>query len=198
MELLIISWLIITVIVGILGEEREIGGGKSLLISLFLSPLIGAIFVATSPKKNPKKELSPKVKELIHSASNKYQAKDYEGAIKDYQQILALQPSAPNSNFMLASIYSLQQKKEESFNHLSKAVEQGFTDFEKILSSSDLQFLINQPEFKKFAQDGYNATKPVAHSENVISQIERLGKLKQQGLLTEEEFQFQKRKLLDT
>jgi len=197
MEILIItSWLIITIIIGILGADREIGGGKAFFISLFLSPLIGAIFVATSPKMDQKKQLSPKVQQLIASASQKYQKKDYAGAIKEYQDILTLHPLAPHSNFMLASIYAVQQKKEDAYHHLSKAVEQGFADFEKIQSSSELQFLRSQPEFKQFAQNGYTFSKPFTESQDVVSQLERLGKLKQQDLLTEEEFQSQKRRLL--
>ena len=48
---IIILGLIASGIVAFLGREREIGGGKAFLISLFLSPFIGAIFVATSPMK---------------------------------------------------------------------------------------------------------------------------------------------------
>jgi hypothetical protein len=40
------------------------------------------------------------------------------------------------------------------------------------------------------------APAPVAPNEDVITQIERLGALKAQGLLTEEEFAAQKAKLL--
>jgi len=196
--MILIPWFVIALVIAALGTEREIGGAKALIISVFLSPLIGAIFVATSPKKRFQKQLSPKVIELINSGLRKYQARDYEGARTDYQAVITLTPLAPNSNFMLAIIFSLQHKKDESFKYLSKAVEQGFSDFEKIQSSPDLQFLRSQPEFKKFAQDGYRLSERSQQSEDVISQIERLGKLRQQGLLTEDEFQAQKRKLLDT
>ena len=45
-------------------------------------------------------------------------------------------------------------------------------------------------------QEEYYAPPPPAPEEDVISQIERLGALKAQGLLTEEEFAAQKAKLL--
>ena len=55
MEVVVIfSWIIVSFIIGYLGDGKEIGFCKSLFISLILSPLIGAIFVATSPKGNTK------------------------------------------------------------------------------------------------------------------------------------------------
>ena len=45
-------------------------------------------------------------------------------------------------------------------------------------------------------QEEYYAPPPPAPEEDVISQLERLGALKAQGLLTEEEFAAQKAKLL--
>ena len=45
-------------------------------------------------------------------------------------------------------------------------------------------------------QEQYYAPPPPAPEEDVITQLERLGALKAQGILTEEEFQAQKAKLL--
>lgn len=67
MEILVISWLIGGWILASAGSDREIGFGKALFLCLVFSPLIGAIFVATSPKV----DLTPKVRcsecaELVH------------------------------------------------------------------------------------------------------------------------------------
>lgn len=48
----VIGWLIACIVLSVIGGSREIGSGKAFLISALLSPLIGAIFVATSPTKN--------------------------------------------------------------------------------------------------------------------------------------------------
>ena len=45
-------------------------------------------------------------------------------------------------------------------------------------------------------QEQYYAPPPPAPEEDVLTQLERLGALKAQGILTEEEFQAQKAKLL--
>ena len=47
-------------------------------------------------------------------------------------------------------------------------------------------------------QEQYAPPPPPAPEEDVITQLERLGALKAQGILTEEEFQAQKAKLLGT
>ncbi len=45
----IISWVIVSLIIGAIGSNRKIGFASSFFLSLLLSPLIGAIFTATSP-----------------------------------------------------------------------------------------------------------------------------------------------------
>ena len=47
----IILWLGLSILVGIAGGKRKIGGPAAFLISLLLSPLIGIIVVALSEKK---------------------------------------------------------------------------------------------------------------------------------------------------
>lgn len=43
------GWIVFSIVVAIIGNDRKIGGGAAFAISLFLSPLIGLIFVLTSP-----------------------------------------------------------------------------------------------------------------------------------------------------
>ena len=66
--------------------------------------------------------------------NKKFNSKDFEGALILFEKVLQIQPIAPNTNFMIASIYSIQKNKDKAFNHLVKAVEQGFSDFQKIQS----------------------------------------------------------------
>lgn len=46
----IIIWLIVSALVALLGSNRKIGYGWSLLLCLFLSPLIGLIIILFSKK----------------------------------------------------------------------------------------------------------------------------------------------------
>jgi len=49
--MIIIIWVIISALVALLGESREIGYGWSLVSCLFLSPIIGLIIILLSKKK---------------------------------------------------------------------------------------------------------------------------------------------------
>lgn len=49
--ILIAGWILPSALLGFIGEKRLIGFWKSILISLFLSPLIGAIAVLASKTK---------------------------------------------------------------------------------------------------------------------------------------------------
>lgn len=43
-----LSWFILSIIVGVIGTDRKIGGAGAFFLSLFLSPLIGGIITLTS------------------------------------------------------------------------------------------------------------------------------------------------------
>jgi len=196
MEVIVVMWIIFSIVVGFLGNDRKIGFTGALLLALFLSPLVGAVVALSSQRIDPKTVLSPERVKLINSGMKKYNEKNYEGAIQDFQEIV-MQPPAPNSHFYLARLYSLLKKRDEAYKHLSKAIEQGFEDFHLITSSSDLAFLRDQADFKEFAMNGYKFTSSKTESDDVISKLEKLGKLKKDGILTEKEFEEQKKKLLN-
>jgi len=46
----IVIWLIVSALVALLGNNRKIGYGWSLLLCLFLSPIIGLIIILFSKK----------------------------------------------------------------------------------------------------------------------------------------------------
>ena len=107
-------------------------------------------------------------------------------------------------HFNLACAYSLSEESENAFFHLSKAVEFGFIDFKKIQEHDALAYLRIQDEFEPFKKNGYRINiKPTLQTENevipsnnLLDQIKQLGELKEKGLLTEKEFEIQKKKLL--
>ncbi len=51
------GWIILSFFVAILGSDRKIGYGGTLLVSLLLSPLIGAIFALASERKVNTREM---------------------------------------------------------------------------------------------------------------------------------------------
>ena len=196
MEVVVIfSWIIVSFIIGYLGDGKEIGFGKSLFISLILSPLIGAIFVATSPKATPKIVPSQEAQNYIISGDKKLASGDIDGALSDYEKVLTYGTKNPNTQFKMSCIFSLRKDSVKSFYHLGRAVEDGFIDYQRISTLKELSFLREQSEFKEFVQNGYKSIE-IKINHDTISQLERLALLKEKGVVTQKEFDEQKQKIL--
>jgi len=138
-------------------------------------------------------------------AIKNYQDYDFKEAIRNFKKSLEINSNDKNVHFILACCYSFTEKTSESLFHLSKAIEQGFNDFDKINSHDALAFLRIQPEYEDFKAKGYQMNKkieaPVQEEERllddvVLTKIQRLGELREKGFITNEEFESQKRKLL--
>ena len=137
------------------------------------------------------------------SGMEKYKEYDYNGAIEDFQKSLAVDDSDVATHFNIACAFSIMENKEKSFYHLSKAVELGFRDFEKIKTHDALAYLRIQDEFETFVQNNYKLKagssaqqEKITEHGDLLEQLNKLAELREKGLLTEEEFVLQKKKLL--
>ena len=144
----------------------------------------------------------------------KYKEFDLDGAIADFEQGLAISEGDVALHWNIACAYSLTEKKDKAFFHLNRAVELGFNDFEKIQSHDDLAFVRIQPEFDSFKSNEYKlgaqqaqkarASKRADVSEQtenitddiLLSQLNKLAELRKKGLLSEQEFVMERKKLL--
>lgn len=144
----------------------------------------------------------------------KYKEFDLDGAIADFEQGLAISESDVALHWNIAAAYSLTEKKDKAFFHLNRAVELGFNDFEKILTHDDLAFLRIQPEFENFKSNGYKLGAQQAQQSReskrldapeseanltddiLLSQLNKLAELRKKGLLSEQEFVTERKKLL--
>lgn len=147
-----------------------------------------------------------------------YKDYDYEGAIDEFLKALTLEPDDIATHFNIACAYSLTEKKDKAFRHLDRAVQLGFSDFEKIQDKDAFAYLRVQPEFEKFVNNGYRLRQqpqkeeveepsqppqleaPKANlldNDLLLEKLQKLGDLREKGLLTEEEFNEHKKRLLD-
>ncbi len=142
---------------------------------------------------------------LKNSGVEKYKDFDYEGAITDFEKALEANPRDIAVHFNLACAYSLMENTEKSLFHLDKAVGFGFNDAKRIKEHDALAFIRVQPQFENFAQNGFRlapqlvepkADDLLSTTPNLLEQLKRLGELRERGLLTEDEFASQKKKLL--
>ena len=193
-----LCWLCWAFVVGYLGKDREIGMGTAVAWSLLLSPLIGLIIALSSPRADRRARGTPtEARKLFAQGEKKIKRRDYDAAFQIFERVVAIQPFAPTANYYLATLYSIKENKDAAFTCLTRAVEQGFKDFRAINCSPSLNFLRNQPEFADYARNGYSSRSISATAgEDVFTTLSRLGKLKSNELITEEEFAAQKKRLL--
>lgn len=172
-----------------------------------------------APPRNRSRQSSERTKSSSREIQNpykvngikKYKDFDLQGAIEDFQKGLEIHPRDISLHFNLACAYSLTEQVDKAYAHLDKAVSFGFSDFEKIKSHDDLAFVRIQDRFDEFQQNGYRLQIPVVENDNkdvpeipkentvtddlLLAQLKRLAELRERGLLSEQEFLVEKRKL---
>ena len=161
----------------------------------------------------PTRSSALKANPFKNSGIKKYKDYDLEGAIEDFAQGLSINPNDIALHFNIACAYSMTEVKDKAYYHLSKAVELGFKDFERIKTKDDLAFVRIQPEFDEFEENGFklgarsasqssSASREQSDDELVItddvllSQLNKLAELRKKGLLSTEEFNLERKKLL--
>lgn len=156
----------------------------------------------------PERRKSVRSNPFKKSGLSKYKEFDLDGAIEDFKKGLEINPEDIALHFNVACAYSLSEKKELAYEHISKAIRLGFKDYERIMSHDDLAFVRIQPEFDAFKQSGFTAVSFKKSNENkevklaeqqddvLLSQLNRLAELRNRGILSEQEFLLEKKKLI--
>lgn len=197
--MIIFFWIIFSLVAGSVGSKRNIGFGGAFLLSIFLSPLIGLILAFNSDKKEAKTYVSPTMLKLIKKGDKLVRAHRYEEAIDLYTSALTYSNQAPNTHFKLAKLFSIEKDINKSLKHLELALEQGFNNFEEINHNINLSYVRNTTKFQQFVDNGYKLktikaieTKPF----NKIEELQKLIELHEKGVLTKNEFDIEKKKIL--
>ncbi len=141
----------------------------------------------------------------------KYKEFDLEGAIEDFQKGLDIHPKDISLHFNIACAYSLTEQVEKAYAHLDRAVALGFNDFDKLKSHDDLAYVRIQDRFEDFEKNGFRLKLPESMPEEasapntvqeepvqddiLLGQLKRLSELRDRGLLSEQEFMIEKKKL---
>ena len=153
-----------------------------------------------------------KAQKHVRAGKEHYRSFDYFEAIAQWQKGLEYEPNNAAIHYNLACAYSLTENADSGFYHLSQAVKAGFDNFDKLKGQDELAFLRIQPEFDSFVANNYSletqAEAPPESdpmempaesnilSKDILQQLKDLGELRDRGILTEEEFLMQKKKLI--
>ena len=147
-----------------------------------------------------------------------YRLHDFEEAIINFNRALDFQPDDPALHFNLACCHSNLEESEDAFFHLEKAIEFGFDDLDKIHEHKALAYVRSLEDFDFFVENDYRVVSlplpslegeepdevpdtPSEEEKNrsyqLLVKLKELAELRDKGILTEEEFAEQKRRLID-
>lgn len=151
------------------------------------------------------------VNSFKESGMRKFDEYDVQGAIIDFRKALNADFKDSKTHFLMACCYSINEEPEKSLFHLDKAVDFGFVDFETIHESDALAFLRTHDRFEEFVKNSYQIPRYLPEEQDekldimddekatdLLDQIASLGALYEKGVLTPDEFQEQKQRLLDS
>jgi tetratricopeptide (TPR) repeat protein len=173
-----------------------------LLITGVLFLIIGLIGYFKSGRKNEKKQAANEIMKLQTEASKRFNKREFEEASVLFKRLITIDPDEGIHHFNLACCYS-QLQNPGALKQIELAVSKGYTNFDKIKTYEYLNWIRQQENFESFIQRGYSMealeTKKnnFSDSEDPIKKLEKLIAIKDKGLLTPEEFNDLKKKILD-
>jgi len=191
----VILWIVFCFIVAALGSSKRIGSVGAFFISLILSPLIGLIVVLASSPAVPVIRSNPEIDRLTKAAITEYNLNNFNSAMEILHKAVFIDATNAIVHFNFSTLYSKMKDKDNSYRHLTRAIECGYNKFENIQKSEDLNWLRNTPEYKDYVTNGYKFNVNTQRK-TYIDELTELSKLKENGIISEIEFNEQKSKIL--
>lgn len=152
MAVIVVLWIILALVIGGWGGNRKIGFAGAFFISLLFSPVIGLIVTAISAPKDFSQEEADRLNEQAVRLGDEGK---YQEAIDMLKKALQKKSMHPLFHYNIACYYSMLNKVDLALQHLGRAVENGYSDFENIEKKPELENLRNSEKFAAFADKGY-------------------------------------------
>jgi len=125
-----------------------------ILLHFIIGFVVGYIFgkmISSVKKQIDEDKRNSKINRYGHSAQNKYQKNDYNGAIEETLAALVINKTDASLHFNLACLYSLRKDEAKAFEHLSFAGKYKYNDlYNKIMKNSDLNYIKGLLKFDDF------------------------------------------------
>lgn len=160
-----------------------------------------------TPPPPVKRRTAPRNPALIKGV-RLYKNGDYEHAIDAFEEALDIEPGSPAALFNLACCYSMMNEARAAYDYLSLAIENGFTDFQKLETHQALAYLRDRSDYQTFVDNGYKVVDQLPEPKSdlieqlqnfnpsILDKIEVLGERLESGELTRDEFEAEKRRIL--
>jgi len=155
---------------------------------------------------NPKVISGKARRKILASAKTLYEQFDYQGAAELYEDALDMDLSDGDSRVLAARCYSLLEDAEAAYRHLRRAVLLKANNLDIISKDEGFAWLRTQADYTRRRRAGYGPVEPIIETtaqpslpprqDNILERLEKLGELKERGLLDDDEFLREKKRLL--
>ena len=192
MLLALFFYIFFAVLVGTLGSDRKLGFFPAFIFSLILSPLVGWLITLAYPKIDRDKTGNNSGGYKQDYAEYKTEKGDLLGAI------LALEDSTNKDSNLFLRISSLYAK----IGNVDKAIENIIAA--KLAGAESLEITFTEPfdniknnsKWIDFVNNNFTLDTDISKPVSSTDELLKLGELLEKGLITREEFDAEKSKLL--
>lgn len=198
-------------------EIRERNLAKTVFgVSGAILLLVGFVgYFRKSNTKNTSKDTSKnnEVMRLQKIALKHFEKREFNEASGILRRLIGLDSQEGIHHFNLACCLS-ELKNPEAMKHIALAISKGYADFNKIKTYNSLSWIRKQEGYDAFVKSGYSMEYTAADKKentttekkeaskdstsDMIEKIEKLANLKEKGMLSQEEYEEQKKKILNS
>ena len=194
MLVIILIYIFFALGVGSIGSGRKIGFFPAFIFSLILSPLIGWIITLAYPKEVNTND--PVYNDNLHFAMKAYHKGNMKEAYERINSSILRLPDNPEAYLRLGAIYAKDENIDMAIKNVAKAKSLGIKSLE-LLSKEPFDGIRQTKEWIEFTANDYEIlTNQISEPQSNADELLKLAELLDKGLLTQEEFEAQKQKLL--
>lgn len=193
--ILFLFYLGLALIVGSIGSNRKIGFFSAFIFALILSPLIGWLITLAYPKEVNTND--PVYNDNLHYAMKAYHKGNMSEAYDRVNKAILRAPKEPEAYLRLGAFYAKDSNIEMAIKNVAKAKSLGVKSLE-LLEKEPFDNIRSSEEWVAFKANDYEINNEVNYnSASTTDELMKLAELLEKGLLTKEEFEIEKKKLLN-
>ena len=194
MLLALFFYIFFAVLVGTLGSDRKLGFFPAFIFSLILTPLVGWLITLAYPKTKTSDD--PVYNDNLRYAMKAYHKGNMEEAYRRVKSAILRAPDKPEAYLRLGAYYAKDENIPLAIKNVAKAKSLGVQSLE-LLDKEPFDAIRSSKEWKEFKANDYETDKPITDKPvSSTDELLKLGELLDKGLITREEFDAQKSKLL--
>lgn len=194
MLVFVIIYIFFSIGVGSIGSRRKIGFFSAFIFSLILSPLVGWLITLAYPKTET--SIDPVYNDNLHYAMKAYHKGNMEEAYRRVKLAILRAPDKPEAYLRLGAYYAKDENIPLAIKNVAKAKSLGVQSLE-LLDKEPFDTIRSSKEWIEFKANNYETDKPFTDKPvSSTDELLKLGELLEKGLITREEFDAEKSKLL--